>query len=1389
MKTLILAFLIGASLTALDAQASQRDRVEFFEKRIRPVLVERCYRCHNSAGTHRNGLAVDYREAIREGGDSGPAVVPGDPDASLLLEAIRHESELRMPKDEPRLEPEVVADFRTWIEMGAPDPRDAAPAAEDLARATSWEAIREKRKRWWSFQPIRHPPLPEVDGRVRVNPVDAFIDARLARAGVPPVEAADRRTLIRRLTYVLTGLPPTVEEIADFVADGSSHAYERLIDRLLDSPRFGERWARHWMDCLRYSEGHGGQGDPRIPYAWRYRDYLIRALNDDVPYDRLIEEHVAGDLIADPRIDRDRGINESALGVAQYRFVEHGYAPTDALDEQVRFTENQIDVLSKAFLGLTVSCARCHDHKFDPISQRDYYALYGIMTSSRPALVTVDAPGTGEQEAAELSDLKPRVRDALAGVWLEAIDQFSVDLLAAPALGTGASEASTRKRPGTGWKHLGERETPAPSPWRVAIDAAMNTPGSPLHAFVTLRKAGETGFATAWGKLEHEWKQSCAALEEQRRRPYLLRWNLASNDVGNWYRHGRGVAAAPAKAGAFHILPEGERVVSNIYPAGVYSHLLSSKHSAVLTSPRFEVETDSIWVRVLGVDGARIRYSMRGYPIVIGNQNATIYKSHHMVSDAPTWMLWDKMDYWRGDQAYLEIATAGDLPTGIKGYARQEKTRSWFGIQEVVMPGPGQEPPTDHAAEVTSPLFEQAANNAPTNLRELADIYSAALRTSIHAWQDATTSDEQANFLGFFVHRGLLPNSLRELAGVAPLVVRYREVEAGVPVPVRAPGILPGDVRDQELFERGNHKRPLEAVPRRFLEVIDATPYPRESDGRQELARDLLRPDNPLTARVAINRIWHYIFGRGIVATPDNFGHHGERPSHPELLDYLATRFVDGGWSIKTMIRLLVTSEAFCRSPVPSPEARTFDPDNILLSHAPVRRLEAEAIRDALLEVSGQLDLQMFGPSVDEGSTRRSVYVLVRRAPTNPFLAAFDAPVPFTTEGHRTVTNVPAQSLTLMNAPFVHGLARHWAARVSAESTASRDRFARMFEAALGREPASAEIDQGMVYLEKRTDRFEAARARRGQLESQRRDDRKRLAAIVEPANAKILAARGTTRLAPVARWEFDGNLKDSIGTLHGTAYLGAKLVDGKLHLDGQGFVATAPFETDLMAKTLEVWLTLETLSQMGGGALTVQNLGGEPFDSIVFGERTPLHWMAGSEGYRRYENFDGPEETSDALGDGVIHVAIVYSADGTIACYRNGQPYGKPYKGPGPLVTYPAGQAHVLFGMRHGTPNRPAVRLRGTIERAQLHDRALTPAEIRVSALADPNHVSRSELLAALSADQRAEQARLARQIVELDEKIAHEAREYGDVTDHNQAWQDVAHAIFNFKEFIYIK
>ena len=1202
LLSLVFCFTNG---TANGQQGSPAAGTEFFEKRIRPVLVERCYRCHNSSETNRNGLAVDYREAIRKGGSSGPAVVPGDPDASLLLQAIRHATELRMPKDEPKLEADIVADFRAWIEMGAPDPRDAPPSAEDLSRTMSWEAIREQRKRWWSFQPIHRSQAPVVSGQGAVNPIDAFVEARIERAGLEPVGGADRRTLIRRLSYVLIGLPPTAEESAAFVTDNSPWAYEHLVDRLLASPRFGERWARHWMDCLRYSEGHGGQGDPRIPYAWRYRDYLIRAFNRDVPYDRLIEEHLAGDLIAEPRIDHDNGINESVLGVAQYRFVQHGYAPTDALDEQVRFTENQIDVISKAFLGLTVSCARCHDHKFDPISQRDYYALYGIMTSSRPALMTVDAPGVGAREAADLGDLKPRIREALANDWLEALDRFEDDLLAASPTRANEGDGTQKGRKKgdqAGWKQDGEE----PLPWQEAIDAAVSDARSPLHAFVRLQKAGEAGFETAWGELQNKWKKSRAALEEQERRSYALRWNLALDDINSWYRHGLGLESAPSKAGAFHILPEGERVVSNIYPAGVYSHLLSSKHSAVLTSPRFEVGTDSIWVRVLGGDGARMRYSMRHYPIVIGNQNSTIYKSHHMVSDELTWMLWDKMEYWRGDQAYLEIATSGDLPTGIVAEARPENARSWFGIQQVVMPGPGQEPPKDEEAEVTSPFYEEAGATPPTNLKDLADIYRSTLSTCIKAWRDAAMTDEQANFLGFFVRRGLLPNALGELSGSAPLIVRYREIEGRVPIPVRAPGVLPGDHHDQELFDRGNHKRPLDIVPRRFLEVLGGKPYPKRSAGRLELARDILRHDNPLTARVAVNRIWHYVFGRGIVASTDNFGLLGEKPSHPELLDYLARRFVAEGWSMKSMIRLLVTSEVFRRSPAPSIKARTIDPDNILLSHAPMRRLEAEAIRGSILKVSGRLDGRMFGPSVNEGSNRRSVYVTVRRGGTSPFLAMFDAPVPFTTEGRRPITNVPAQSLTLMNDSFIHGLSKDWARRVRAEGGTSRACFKRMFETALGREPAPVEINEAMAYLETTLEQLDSARARLDRLNSERRTHRERLASIVEPTKARILATRGAStpfKLAPIARWEFEGDLKDSIGAMHGTAYQDVPLVDGRLRV-GAGFVATAPFERDLTAKTLEVWLNLGSLGQAGGGAIAVQEMDGDPFDSIVYGVR-----------------------------------------------------------------------------------------------------------------------------------------------------------------------------------------
>ena len=404
--------------------------MEFFETRIRPVLVEQCYTCHNSTERAEGGLAVDQRDAFRKGGDRGAIVVPGKPTASRLLAILRHEVDgLRMPQDAGKLDNKVVGDFEKWISMGAPDPRDQAPSADELATATAWETIFANRKKWWSFQPIQpvEPPLVK-DPRWSEHPVDRFVMTRLQERGLTPAARANPRVLLRRVTFALTGLPPTPLEMSTFLADTSPNAFGKVVNRLLDSPQFGERWARHWMDLVRYCESHGSQGDPQLAYAFRYRDYLIRALNADVPYDQLVREHLAGDLLVEPRWNAKLRLNESAIGPAHLRMVELGYVPVDALDDQVKVVNNQIDVYSKAFLGLPASCARCHNHKFDPISQEDFYALYGIFVSSRPSQVLIDEPALLDKNRDALAQLKQKIRTGLASAWLEAASELAVRL-------------------------------------------------------------------------------------------------------------------------------------------------------------------------------------------------------------------------------------------------------------------------------------------------------------------------------------------------------------------------------------------------------------------------------------------------------------------------------------------------------------------------------------------------------------------------------------------------------------------------------------------------------------------------------------------------------------------------------------------------------------------------------------------------------------------------------------------------------------------------------------------------------------------------------------------------------------------------------------------------
>ena len=322
-----------------------------------------------------------------------------------------------------RLSDRQIKDLATWIGSGAPWPEEGAPGLPDPSEAFDLE---RRRSEHWAWQPVRSVEPPQVTDRDwPQSPVDRFILAKLEEKGLEPAPGADRYTLLRRLSYALTGLPPTPASIAAFLADDSPEAVETAVENLLASPRFGERWARHWMDLVRYTESHGSEGDPDLPEAWRYRDYLIRALNADVPYDQLVREHLAGDLLPEPRLNYADGLNESLLGTAHYRMIEHGFQPVDPWEDRVKWTDNQIDVFSKAFQGLTVSCARCHDHKFDAISQRDYYALFGVFASARPVQRAVDTPDLLHKHADALRKFKGRIREVLASVWLDAADSLA----------------------------------------------------------------------------------------------------------------------------------------------------------------------------------------------------------------------------------------------------------------------------------------------------------------------------------------------------------------------------------------------------------------------------------------------------------------------------------------------------------------------------------------------------------------------------------------------------------------------------------------------------------------------------------------------------------------------------------------------------------------------------------------------------------------------------------------------------------------------------------------------------------------------------------------------------------------------------------------------------
>ena len=1341
--------VLGLSVLAQFALANNPAEVEFFENKIRPVLAEHCYECHNSVNKAKGDLALDYKFGLLDGGETGPAITPGKPKESLLIKVLRHEiQDLKMPKGGPKLMPNVLSDFEKWIANGAFDPRLEPPTEEQLAQETAWEKIRERRKQWWSFRPVEQQKLPPVvEKNWSAHPVDKFLKAKMEAEGIQPNDEADALAVLRRLTFSITGLPPTIEQQKTFeTAAGKDlgKATDVLIDELLESPHFGERWARHWMDWVRYADSHGSEGDPGIPNAFRYRNYLIRALNADVSYDQLVLEHFAGDLLEKPRIDEALGLNESAIGTANLRFVLHGFAPTDALDEHVRFTDDQIDVLTKTFLGLTVSCARCHNHKFDAISQKDYYALFGILSNGRPAQRIIEAPARLAKNEPEMEGLKKSIRGKLAKVWKK----------------TGLDLAEVLQMPPS-------------KKWQDAIGDG-NT-HNPLRVWAKLRNSKKENFAREWEAQRKEFQASMEILNDRHTGAYRGSWNLGDEKhYAGWSRSGQGMKEKPASAGSFHVLTSGDRIIDRILPSGAYTHLLSNKQNGTLSSPRFRFDEGNVWIRAMGDKGTTLRYVVWNYP-----RRGTVYPKGSPDPNQEKWINWNTK-YWSGDEGYLEATTNRDHPVEAGG-----GTNSWFGVTEAVLAAPGQSPPRDEIAEVLSPLF--AHQTSPSNPQELANLYSKVLNEAIDAWGKEQASDAQARILNFLVRKNLLPTSIKDLPQIAEIATEYRRLEKEVVSPRLAPGILDNEPFDQALFVRGNHKSIGEPVPRRFLEALNDAPYPKKSIGRLEYAKDVLAPDNPFPSRVIVNRIWHHLFGRGIVATPDNFGRLGEKPSHPELLDYLAAKFREDGWSVKKMIRFLVSSKSFRLSSNPSVKASEKDPDNDLLSHAHLRRLEAEPIRDAILVAAQKINLEGIaeGGSSGGNTTRRAVYKQVKRNSLDPFLTVFDAPVPATTKGRRDATNVPAQSLTMMNDAFVINAAQDLARNAPGET--EEEKISNMFRLALGRPASDAEKVRAEAFIRGASEAEAKALAEKKMTERDWAENSLKLKEILEPARAAILKSRKSSPIdkavgpKPSLHWDFADGWKDSILGITAHPKGGAKIENGVLRVNGGGYVITDSIPLKISEKTLEAWVKLDNLNQRAGGVITLQTPNGSIFDSIVYAERTANRWMSGSNGFKRTKPFEGPAEKEAARE--FVHLAITYQKDGTITGYRNGQPYGKPYQSG--RSTFPKDKSILSFGVRH-LPANPTRMLHARIREARFYVRALNNNEVVAAFGGLSDYVSEKELISTLTPGQRKQKETLEKRRDELAKKL----REYQSQGNaEGRGPNDIALALFNMKEFIYLK
>ncbi len=1045
------------------------DDFEFFEKEIRPILTEQCYGCHSaSAEKIKGGLRLDSKEAMLKGGDSGPAIVPRAPEKSLLIKAIRYsDSELQMPPKGKKLSAAQIEAFVEWVRTGAPDPR-VAVAPPKSGGNYDFMAARTN----WAFHPPKDPPLPAVKRQQWVkSPVDRFILARLEEKHLQPAQPADKRTLIRRATFDLTGVPPAESEIQEFLADKSPAAFSKVLDRLLSSPQYGERWGRHWLDVVRYADSADGRvtgGPEDFSEAWRYRDWVVNAFNRDLPYDQFIQLQIAGDIIATR--ERNKFDTNSIIATGMYAIGNWGNGDADKDKILTDIADDAVDVTGRAFLGLTLACARCHDHKFDPIPTADYYSLAGIFFSSH-IIPKLSPKGSGEtmlriplvspEETERRKQRETRIAELEKNI--ETIQDEQVSIIASNALPQTARYLTAV------WQWRQKREDIESFASQHQLDGAvlkrwidfLNQSHGRLLAHSVRDVLGNKGLQQ-WRNQESDTPSAIAngsdleasfltiklpahriAIHPSPKDAVAVAWKspvqgavtIKGRVVDVDPNCGDGIEWRVAKVSA----TKRQLLATGAIPSGGMEQILT-------TSPSMKVDVDVgdyVQLEILPKSGYECDTTMVELEISetsgkqrIWNLNQDV--ANDLLAGNPHADSFGTADIWH----FLDLEHADLATTSSPAFALWIETAT---------------KPTVSLAQL-----KEVSERVQTELlraKEATNAYTAFLSSRSAFWAPLRNSDN----LFKADARSVLGRCKTELAELRrnpppPIEMANGLQEGGVPESPHA------GVHDVKIHIRGRYDRLGDSVSRRFPRLLagDKQSQIKEGSGRLQLAEWIASKENPLTARVMVNRIWQHHFGEGIVRTPNNFGKLGTPPTHPELLDFLAHRFIESGWSIKALHRMIMLSATYQQSCIPDNATLKADPENKLFGRMNRRRLDAESLRDSILVAAEKLNLTLGGPSIrDFNTNRRTIYVMSVRSDRSNYRALFDAADPNSIVEQRAVSTVAPQALFLLNHPFVLEQTKALVQRVLGVTGNDEARIEWLYRNLYGRPAASAELKAG----------------------------------------------------------------------------------------------------------------------------------------------------------------------------------------------------------------------------------------------------------------------------------------------------------------------------------------